>query len=95
MNLSEVFEKYNDDGCEFQDVTERLSTRPDLCAFLILERLFPNRAVDIVAAAEHDEFYIGVNPEELASVATEEDIRNLIRCGVLYDVRNDGLSMFT
>ena len=40
---------------------------------------------DMVTAAEHDEIYLGVDCEELAKVATEEDLLDLIRCGVRYD----------
>lgn len=41
------------------------------------------RERDIISGAEHDEFFLDVNLEELAKIATEEDVKNLLRCGVI------------
>ena len=95
MDIQKELEVYADDHLRFKDVTEKLSSRPDLCAFLILERLIPNETGDIISASEHDEIYIDVDVKKLEKVATEEDIRNLVACGVMYDEENDSLSMFT
>lgn len=81
MNLDNVFDKFNDDYGNFADVTEKLHNRPDLCAFLILDRLVPGKS-DMVDSAEHDEISLEVDTDALAAVATEEDIQNLVRCGV-------------
>ncbi len=48
----------------------------------------------MVSAAEHDEILLDVDLEELAKVATEEQIVELIRCGVRYDSSTDSLAMF-
>lgn len=56
--------------------------RRDLNAFLLLERLVPGER-DMISGAEHDEFFLDVDLEELAKIATEEDVKNLLRCGVV------------
>ena len=96
ISLEEVFEKYSDDGDEFlkfDRVENPLSTRPDLCAFLLLDKLLPLSNRDMISDASHDQIYLEVDCEELAKVATEEDIITLIRCGVI--LSEDYLYMFT
>lgn len=66
--------------------------RWDLNAFLLLERLVPGEG-DMISAAEHDEFFLSVDLEELAKVATEEDVKTLLRCGVCLDEWESGLKM--
>ncbi len=67
--------------------------RRDLNAFLLLERILPGEG-DMVSGAEHDEIFLGVDLEEFAKVATEEDVKNLIRCGVRFDDYREGFAMF-
>ncbi len=65
--------------------------RADLSAFMLLNRLVPEGG-DIVAGAEHDKIWLGVNLEKLAAVATEADVENLVAWGVFID--EDSLAMF-
>lgn len=90
--LAELFEKYTDDGeyLEFEKIENPKSKRPDLNAFILLDSLVPSDC-DIVSCAEHDEFWLDVSPEEVAKVATPEQILELVRCGVCYD---DGVESF-
>lgn len=92
-NIESVFDKFHEDGeyIEFDRVENKLSNRPDLHAFLLLDKLVPGKG-DMVSGAEHDEIYLETDLEELAAVATEDDIRDLVRCGVRCD--GDGLRMF-
>ena len=76
---------------KFDRVENKRSQRRDLHAFLMLEELVPcNRP--IVAAADHEEIYLDVDPEALSAVITEAQVVELIRCGVRYS--EDGLCMF-
>lgn len=84
MNINEIFEKHDSEYLEFERVQNKLSNRPDIHAFLLLDKLVPGES-DIVSSAEHDEIWLAVEPEELAQVATEEQIVELIRCGVRLD----------
>ena len=94
MDLHETFEKFNDDYLKFHMVENKLHSRPDICAFLLLDKLVPAPGKDMVAAGEHDEIFLETDCEELAKVATEYDIITLARCGVRYDEETDSLAMF-
>jgi hypothetical protein len=94
MNIYEMFKKYNKDYLEFDKIEVKLSKRPDLHAFILLDKLCPSRC-DIVSASEHDQIYLQTNPEDLFKVATENHIIELVRCGVIADEDTESLSMFT
>lgn len=93
--LEAIFEDFEDEFLEFHKVENKASNRPDLCAFIALDRLVPSEhGNDIVCAAEHDEIWLATDVEKLAAVATKEDILLLVRCGVRLDVDQDALAMF-
>ncbi len=94
IDLYATFEKHNDEYIRFDRVENKLHSRPDICAFLLLDKLLPNDGSRIVSAAEHDDIYLNADCEKLAEVATDDDILTLIRCGVRYDSSTDGLAMF-
>ena len=94
MDVKEIFKIYEDEEyIKFDRINNPPSKRPDICAFLLLDRLCPGKR-DMVAAAEHDEIFLDVSPEELSNVASEEDILYLTRCGVRYNEEVEGLAMF-
>ena len=93
----EELEKCMADDAEFlkwDRVESRRSQRPDLHAFLLLDELQPGNR-DMVCAAAHDEFWLGINVEKLAQVITAEQCIELQRCGVRYDEGSDSLAFFT
>jgi hypothetical protein len=92
-NLNEIFEKYNKEYLKFDQITDPRSKRPDLHAFLLLDELVPGTS-DMISDSAHDEFFLEVSPDELAKVATEDQIRDLIRCGVRYSTEYNCLAMF-
>ena len=95
INLEETFARLNEDEfLRFERVQEPLHPRPDLCAFLVLDKLIPRPGHDMVSAAEHDEIWLDTDCTKLAEVATEADILTLIRCGVIYDEGTESLFMF-
>jgi hypothetical protein len=67
--------------------------REDLKAFNLLNKLVPGKD-DILAAAEHDQVFLAVDGESLNKVATDEEIKTLIACGVHYDSHYESLYMF-
>lgn len=93
MDVYKVFTKFDDEYLKFDRIASPPSNRPDLVAFLLLDKLMPGSR-DIISAAEHDEFFIDCDVEELAKAATEDDIRMLVRCGVMYSKDFDCLSMY-
>lgn len=90
MDLKAEFEKNED---HYLEDHESIAGRADLHAFNLLERLIPGKG-DMISGAEHDEITLGIDLEELAAVATPEDITTLVRCGVRFDAEYDCLRMF-
>jgi hypothetical protein len=83
-DIHECFERYNDEFLKFERIPNPPSQRPDLCAFLLLDRLVPGKR-DIVSCAEHDEIWLDVDEEQFKKTATEEDVLYLTRCGIRWD----------
>ena len=98
MNLYEMneeFEKHDvmEEFGEFHKVSKHLSERPDLHAFILLDKLCPSNK-SIVSESGHDQFWLNVDVNDFAKVATPELILALIRCGVMFDYDEDCLYMF-
>ncbi len=94
--LSATFDKYEDEYIQFQNVANKRSRRPDMHAFIVLDELLPGDGKgDLISAAEHDQFFLDIEPEALARVATEEIILDLVRCGVSFDEETESLFLFT
>ena len=92
--LVEIFEEVNDDDYgDFGLIWPRLSNRPDLHAFILLDKLVPGM-MDMVSAAEHDQIWLGVSLESLAKVITKEQVIELSRCGVYIDEYGEGLHRY-
>lgn len=73
----------------------RLHRRADINAFLLLDKLAPEDPMnrDMVSNAYHNMIYIQVSPDDIAETATEEDLLDLIRCGVIYDEDSGSFQM--
>ena len=83
-NLQQFFDDHEDDFLEFDLIQDKLSNRPDLHAFLLLDKLVPGSG-DIVGSATHDEIFLSTDVEELLKVATEDQLIELSRCGIFYN----------
>lgn len=93
VDLKAAFEKYEDEYLKFEQVESPLSKRADMHAFMLLDRLVPGTS-DMISDSQHDEFFLGTDCEALAEVITDEQVRDLRRCGVMYSGECDCLSMF-
>lgn len=90
--LEAMFERHSEEErLKFDRVENPRHPRPDLCAFMMLHDLVPAKR-DMVCSAEHDEIFLDVDPEDLARVATDDIVRDLVRCGVRYN--GGSLAMF-
>ena len=84
---------------EFERVKVKLSRRPDLHAFILLDKLVPCEAgkasglSNIVEWSDGDGIWLSIDVKKLAAIATDEQLLDLIRCGVLYDYNHDSLYM--
>jgi hypothetical protein len=83
MTLKHRFQQFEEDFCRFEQVENPRCQRPDLNAFLLLDELLPGQR-DIVCAAS--------DFKALAKVISDEQILELVRCGVRLD--SEGLCMF-
>ncbi len=88
-----IFESFDDEFLKFDRIEKKFSERSDLHAFILLSQLVPGTS-DIVSSAEHDEIYLDTDVDELIKVATNEQLRDLVRCGVRYDSEFNCLCMF-
>lgn len=92
--LRAAFGKHGEDEyLQFERVENPAHRRPDICAFIMLDRLVPGTC-DMVSGASHDEIYLHVGIGDLAAVVTDAEVRDLARCGVRYDADCDSLAMF-
>lgn len=95
IKLEKLFDEIIDDEYgEFERVENKLSSRPDIHAFILLNNLCPSDD-DMISASEHDEFYLDVDLEKLEKIITREQVIDLVRCGVRYSEENDCLAMFS
>ena len=93
MDMNERWEQFADEFLKFERVENKRSQRRDLHAFLILDELQPGTS-KIISAAEHDEYFLDIDCEKLAGIITDEQIRDLYRCGIRYDNEYDCLAVF-
>ena len=92
-DLTEIWDKHEEEYIQFDRVENKRSERPDLHAWLLLDELFPHPGRDMVCGAEHDEIYLDVSAGQIATL-TEDQIIELTRCGVRYAEDYDCLAMF-
>lgn len=99
MNRETQYERWNrvtNDGATFLDrrnnVELTYTKRPDLNAFILLDKISPGSS-DILVAAEHDQIWLEHSEETVAKL-TDEQILELSRCGVMFDESEDGMVMF-
>ena len=97
--LSEVAQRreaVTDDFLLFNRIPEieRPCSSPDLCAWLLLDKKFPDeKNRDMVSAAEHDEIWLRITSEQVTQLSDME-VLYLTRCGVRYDGEFEGLCMY-
>lgn len=105
--IQQVFEFLDSsEYINFHNVKEKFTNRPDLHAFILIDKLVPCLPKegptkhkpffydDIIGDSQHDEFYLSVDIRELEKVITVEQIVDLQRCGVMYNEDHDCLYMF-
>lgn len=92
MSLEHRFKRFATEYLAFNKVDTKLASRPDLHAFILLNNLVPDTG-EIIAAAEHDQVWLAIDIQKLEIVITDDQIRELVRCGVGYDYNDERLTM--
>ncbi len=78
--------------CAFDLVEPKYSQRSDLHAFILLDKIFPENK-DIIVRSDSYSIYLGIDIDEISKVITEEQIDELVKCGVSYDSHYECLYM--
>ena len=94
MTLGERFEKYAEENLDFDSIKQKFSQRDDVHALVLLDRLLPGNG-ELIGKTDYYGFYLDIEPEELNAIITDEQIKELLACGVSYFEDRDALYMFT
>lgn len=92
-NLKKLFEKHEDESCEFDRITHPISQRPEICGFLLLDKLVPQKG-SLIDFTDGHEIKLDVDLKKLNEVITEGDVITLLRCGIDYNPDEKHLYMF-
>ena len=92
--LLETFARHGGECGMFHRVASPAHLRPDVCAFLMLDQVVPGGSRDrMIVAVDRYQIWLGVDLAALAAVATDDIVRDLVRCGVRVNVAEDSLAM--
>jgi len=81
-DLQAWFDAHEPEYLKFKNVENKLSKRPHLHAFLLLDSVLPGTG-PLVTTSYRDEVCLAFSLEKLAkSAITEEQVRDLVRCGI-------------
>jgi len=79
--IEKLFEKHEKENKNFERIENPPSNHPDLCAFLLLDKLFPAKQGKIISSNDNYGICLSFSPEEITTIS-EEDVVYLNRCGV-------------
>lgn len=82
------------DHSKFEKIDDKRSKKPDVHAFLLLDSMFPDDPRPLISNTGHDFINFHIDLEKLADKITEEQIIELVRCGVSCYKSDDWLSKF-
>ncbi len=85
QDIEETWEEFNSEYLKFDMITNKLSNRPDIHAFILLDKIVPGKSC-IVSGGSHEMIYLGVSLQDLENnLITKFQILELIRCGVMIE----------
>lgn len=79
----EILEESGDEYLNFDKVENKLSSRRDLHAMMILDGLVHGTG-NMLASASHDEIWLDIDEDQLERVITMELATELYRCGFAF-----------
>ena len=80
MNVRDLFKKHADEYLKFDKIENKLSSRKDLHAFILLAKRFDSTD-DLICSAEHDKIWLNCDDDEI-ELLSEEEVIDMIICGV-------------
>lgn len=70
-------------------------SRRDLKGLLLLDKLDPTNSIrNMISSAEHDEVWLSADPKVVMENITQEQVQELVQCGIMYDEDYDGFHLF-
>lgn len=85
-----------DDYCNFSKVAQKSASRPDVHAMIVLDRLLldlRSMSLPLIHCVKNSTVWFTITAEQFKEVATIEIIRELVRCGVSYDLHHNCLAL--
>lgn len=100
LTNEQLFELFNmpDDYCDFSEVKNQLASRPDVHAMIVLDNLFPythykEGEATLIECVHTSQIWFFIKGEDFKKRVTIEMIRDLIRCGLTYNLQEDRFSL--
>lgn len=81
--LEERFDQFDDEYLQFDRIENKRSKKPDVHAFMLLDELVDGNQRLLSEHGDY-ELYLSPNVEELNKVITDDQILELVRCGIRY-----------
>lgn len=82
--MHDLFAAHEDEARHYDRIAVKLSDRPDIHGMLMLNWLDPQTG-DIISAADHDQVWFAAKPEVVARNITEDQVKDLLRCGIYFE----------
>ena len=93
--LSELWEECEEHQSDHERPANSYFAADDLNAFMLLWKLSEGPKKDVIADASHDQIWLSFDPERVAKVITQDQVEELVACGVHLDVEDvEGFYMF-
>jgi len=72
-----------------------MGSRRDLKGLLLLDKLDPTNSIrNMISSAEHDEIWLSADPKVVMENITQEQVQELVQCGIMYDEDCDSFHLF-
>lgn len=87
MNIKDIYNKYSSQRDKFDLIENKFSNRPLIHALILLDHIYPNSNSDndnIRFFASDGDIFLTIDRDKLEKVITEEQVIDLIRCGLGY-----------
>lgn len=90
--IYEMFQQYNENYLKFEKIKNKLSSRSDLHALILLDKKFPiDSDRNIIFAANRGIVFLDIKIEDLNKHITKEIIYELVCCGICFDTEYERL----
>jgi len=96
MNIKKFMDRYSVEHGKFDRIKDPPSTHRDLCAMLILSKFMTDHHTSIINCAESNgtgKLVFEPSIHDVETTATEQEVIDLIRCGVRYSGEYGALVM--